>query len=157
MMKRSGGRRCRKNFFRSANGAITIEFVVTFPLILAALAFSYEFGRLFIAHHTTVNNVRSAIRYLIRTDLSQQRQDEAEQIVLTGRPSGGTAPDFMTGASVTITPSQSTFTDTNFRVGGQTVRIEVTAQFQLFLFGFLGSNLTTIPITIVEDSRHYGD
>ena len=50
--------------FRHEDGSITVEFVVTFPLILAALAFSFEFGRLFIAHHTAVNNVRAAVRYL---------------------------------------------------------------------------------------------
>ncbi|GJL94635.1 MAG: hypothetical protein DHS20C05_10400 [Hyphococcus sp.] len=131
--------------------------MVLFPVILAALAFSFEFGRLFIAHHTTVNNVRAAVRYLSRSDLTAAQQDTARAIVRTGQPSGATAPDWMTGANITITPSQSTFSDTDFRTGGQVIRIQAEVNFPLSLFGFINDGRTGVPITIVEDIRHIGD
>ncbi len=156
-MSASGGYQRRRNFFRKEDGSITVEFVVTFPLILAALAFSFEFGRMFVAHHTIVNNVRSAVRYLSRSDLSAARQTEAEQIVRTGVPSGGAEPEWVESADIQIVPSQSTFTDANFRTGGQIVRVQATVNFRFLIATFIGDERATIPIVIVEDIRHIGD
>lgn len=147
----------KANFFRQENGSITVEMVVTFPLILAALAFSFEFGRMFVAHHTTVNNVRSAVRYLSRSDLSDTRLNEALQIVRTGIPSGGVAPEWVESADVQVFPAQSTFTDTNFRTNGQVIRIQATVNFRFMIATFMGDDRATIPIVVVEDIRHIGD
>ncbi len=157
-MTNAGGTiRRKRRFLMASDGSVTIETVVLFPMLLIALTFSFEFGRLFIAHHTTVNNVRSAVRYLSRSDLSATQQNQAEAIVRTGKPTGGTAPDWMTGATITITPAQSTFTDTDFRTGGQIIRIRAEVNFPVSLFGFINDQRSGIPITIVEDIRHIGD
>lgn len=157
MTKRSGGIGKSNRFLRAADGAITIEFVVMFPLIIAALAFAFELGRVIIAHHTVVNNVRSAVRYLSRSDLSDARIEQARQIVRTGKPSGGAEPAWMSGATVTVTPAQSTFSDADFRVSGQVSRIQASVPVPLLIFSFLGNDSASIPITIVEDMRHIGD
>lgn len=143
-------------FARDRNGAVTIEFVLTFPLFLAALAFSFEFGRLFVAHHTVVNNVRAATRYLSRSDLSAAAQANAEQIVRTGAISGATEPSWMSGASIVVTPSYSTYSDADFIIAGQTVRITARIDFPLSIFGFTGDGRAAIPFGVVEDERHIG-
>jgi len=156
-MKHRGGKARSKQFGRNEDGSITIEFVVTFPLILCALAFSFEFGRMFIAHHTLVNNVRSAERYLARSDLSATRIDEAEQIILTGFPSGGVQPPWIESDDIDIDTSASTFTDANFRKGGQVIRIEATINFQFLIANFLGGDNGTIPITVAEEIVYTGE
>lgn len=156
-MKGARAHKQRKGFCCADNGSITVETVVMFPLILAALAFSFEFGRLFIAHHTTVNNVRAAVRYLSRSDLTADQLDAVETIVKTGKASGGAEPAWMADANVTITPSQSTFTDANYRTGGQIIRVQVTVPYQPLIFSFVNDDIASIPFTIAEDMRHIGD
>ena len=79
--------RCRSSasFARDRDGAVTIEFVVTLPLFLVALAFAFEFGQIFLAHQSTVNNVRAASRYLSRTAVTPANLACAQDIVRTGR------------------------------------------------------------------------
>jgi Flp pilus assembly protein TadG len=149
--RRSGG-----NFARDRNGAVTIEFVVTFPLFLAALAFAFEFGRLFVAHHTVVNNVRAAARYLARSDLSATAQANAEQIVRTGAISGGTEPSWMSGANIVVNPAYAAYSDADFIIAGQTVQIRANIDFPLSIFGFTGDGRSAIPFGVVEDERHIG-
>jgi len=152
-----GGKWRSKQFGRNEDGAITIEFVVTFPLILCALAFSFEFGRMFIAHHTLVNNVRSAERYLARTDLTSDRIDKAKQIVLTGVPSGGTQPPWIASNTIDIDTSAATFSSDDFREGGQVIQIDATINFQFLIANFFGNDSATIPISIVEDIVYTGE
>lgn len=146
----------RGGFARDRNGAVTIEFVLTFPLFLAALAFSFEFGRLFVAHHTVVNNVRAATRYLARSDLSATAQANAEQIVRTGAISGGTEPSWMSGASIVINPAYGAYSDADFIIAGQTIRITARIDFPLSIFGFTGDGRAAIPFGVIEDERHIG-
>ena len=146
--------------FRHEDGSITVEFVVTFPLILAALAFSFEFGRLFIAHHTAVNNVRAAVRYLSRSNLDASNLQVAQNIVRTGLAAGGGLPPWVDSSedvSVQITPADSTFSDDNFRVSGQTIRIQTTVNYHVSIASFLGLGGNDIPIIITEDIRHIGE
>lgn len=152
-----GDRFSKRRFLRKEDGSITVEFVVTFPLILAALAFAFEFGRMFVAHHTLVNNVRSAERYLSRSDLSASRISEAEEIVRTGFPSGGSLPEWAQSIDVSITPAQSTFSDANYRTGGTVIRVDATANFQFLIANFFGDERAIIPIAVTEDIRHVGD
>jgi Flp pilus assembly protein TadG len=146
-----------KTFRKAQGGSVTIEFVVTFPLLLAALGMSFEFGQLFLAHHDTVNNVREAARYLSRGDLSAAQLAVADEIVRTGAPAGGTAPDWLAAAQVTITPSYTTFTNTNFRVSGQVVRVRVDVDFPMTIFDFAVDGHTSIPFVVIDDIRHFGD
>jgi len=144
-----------KQFLGAQRGAATIEFVVTMPLFLAALAFSFEFGQIFLAHQSTVDNVRMASRYLSRSDLSAADITRATNMIRTGRTTGGTPPDYLTAANATvkITPSYATFSTPTFSKSGQTTRIVTRVNFPLTIFGFLGDTRATIPFVIVEDFR----
>ena len=142
------------------------------PVILSALAFAFEFGRLMIAHHTTSNNVRAAVRYLSRADLDlvtnsgSAVRTATDNIIRTGQASGGALPGWVDGASditINVTPAQSTFSDTNFRENGQVLRVATTVNFRFLIFRFLNiyNDATPqggfVPIVIVEDIRHIGD
>jgi len=144
-------------FTRSKAGSVTVEFVVTFPLLLVALALSFEFGRLFLAHHDTVNNVREAARYLSRGELSATQLAVADEIVRTGASAGGTAPDWLASAQVTITPSYTTFVNTDFRVSGQVVRVRADVDFPMAVFNLAVAGQTSIPFVVIDDIRHFGD
>jgi Flp pilus assembly protein TadG len=145
-------------FRRDERGAATIEFVVTLPLFLAALAFAFEFGQIFLAHQATVNNVRAASRYLSRSDLSGDDITRATNMVRTGQLTGGSAPTYLLAANadVSIDPEYTTFSDANFSRSGVTARIFARVDFPLTIFGFLGDNRPTIPFVVVEDFRFVG-
>lgn len=146
-------------FGRDERGSVTIEYVVTLPLFLAALAFAFEFGQIFVAHHSTVNNVRSAARYLSRSDLSAADITIATNIVRTGRTTGGVTPDYLQPANATIVVNDtySTFAPPDFSRAGKTFQIRATVTFPLTIFGFVdNSGRTGIPFVIVEDMRHVG-
>jgi Flp pilus assembly protein TadG len=149
----------RKRFLRNQSGTVTIEFVVMIPLFLAALAFSFEFGRLFIAHNVVVNHMRSAVRYVSRSDLSNADITAAENIIRTGKPNGVVAdqPVFLTSANAVITWTNpyATFTTADFSRGGKTIRVTTRVNFPLLMFNLASaSSPVTIPFVIVEDFRY---
>lgn len=161
-----------RRFLRAEDGSLTIEFVVMMPVLLAGLAFAFEFGRLMIAHHTTVNNVRSATRYLSRADLALVEntgstvRTQVDNIIRTGVPTGGELPAWVNDAddiTIVVTPAQATFSDADFRDNGQVLRVQTTVNFRFLIFQFINIfNDPTpqggfIPIVIVEDMRHVGD
>ncbi|HXI87088.1 MAG TPA: TadE/TadG family type IV pilus assembly protein [Parvularculaceae bacterium] len=140
-------------------GAVTIEFVVTLPLFVTALAFAFEFGELFLAHQSTVNNVRAATRYLQRSDLSADDIAKAENMIRTGRLTGGSAPEYLTSANadITINTNYGTFGPPNFTRAGKTMQIVVSASFPLKIFGFVDNGTrAAIPFAVVEDLRYVG-
>ena len=146
-------------FIKDRTGSSTIEFVVTMPLFLAALAFSFEFGQIFLAHQSTVNNVRAAARYLSRSDLSAADMAAAENIVRTGRFAGGTPAEYLTtaNATVSIDDEYTTFSDDDFSRNGKTLRIVTRVDFPLTIFGFIGgAGPASIPFVVVEDMRFVG-
>lgn len=148
--------RKRRHFARDERGSITIEFVVMLPLFLAALAFTFEFGRVFVAHQGTVNNVRSAMRYLSRSDLSGNDVTAATNIVRTGVPAGGAAPDYLASATVDINTNYKS-EPTAFSRPVQTIRIFTKVEIPLLIFGFVDSDgPAKIPFVVVEDMRHVG-
>ena len=52
------------------DGAATVEFIVTLPVLLAALAVCYELGRAFLAYEIASADVQSAVRYLARANVA---------------------------------------------------------------------------------------
>jgi Flp pilus assembly protein TadG len=137
-------------FVRNEHGAVTIEFVVMLPVFLAALAFSYEFGQLFLAQQSTINNVRAAGRYLARVELNGTNENNAERIIRRGVLSGGTTPDYMVGVCQAPNPDCITF-------DGDTIDIVVRVNYPLSIFGFIDSNApATLPFTIHEHYRWVG-
>lgn len=146
-------------FAKDTQAAVTIEFVVTMPMFLAALAFAFEFGQIFLAHQSTVNNVRSAARYLARSDQSATDLIRVENIVRTGLPVGGTAPDYLTStnATVDIDTAHKTFGPPDFTRSGTTTRIRTEVSYPLSIFGLTGNgSLVSIPFVVVEDLRFVG-
>jgi Flp pilus assembly protein TadG len=146
-------------FAKDREASATIEFVVTLPMFLAALAFAFEFGQIFLAHQSTVNNVRSAARYLSRSSMGAEDISIAENIVRTGRASGGTQASYLTtaNATVAIDDNYATFGPPEFSRNGQTIRIVVQVNYPLSIFGFIeGGNRPSLPFAVVEDLRLIG-
>ena len=56
---------CR-SFLRNCSGAMTVEFVVITPMLLAAMVFAFEFGRGLWAYDVMSRDVRAGVRYLSR-------------------------------------------------------------------------------------------
>jgi Flp pilus assembly protein TadG len=150
-------------FATDRKGAGTLEFVLTLPLYLLALGFAFEFGRFLLAHQSVVNNVRSAARYLARSDMSGASQTNAVRIVRTGRmTTPGVTPDYLEPANavVTVTPTYSTFSAPTFREAGRTMRIRVDVSYRLSSLGMLSfgqeAGVLSIPFTVIEDLRYTG-
>jgi len=147
----------RKNnlshFGRSQRGAVTIEFVLTIPLFLVALAFAFEFGQFFLAHQSTVNNVRAAARYLARADVTtpQKRtlaRANANDIIRTGQIGGANPPGYLASACTS---------DPCITLTGSTVRVDVLVVYPLQFFTLVdGGDRTGIPIRVREDLRRAG-
>jgi hypothetical protein len=144
---------CRtRRFLTEERGTATIEFLVTLPLFLAALAFVFEFGRYFVAYQQTANNVRSAARYISQVDLTPDNESKAEKIIRTGRPDGNDsdAPDYLKDLCFLDTdiPRDCIIRDN----GSIPIRIEVHVHFPLTLFKFIDpkGNAVSLPFRIVE-------
>jgi hypothetical protein len=146
-------RRSANSFTGTENGAVTIEFVCTLPLFLAALAFAFEFGQFFLAHQSTVNNVRAATRYLSRTDASNQDRIVARRIVRTGQISGGTSPDYLTNADVDFDLEDVVNNGDPDRPSISIWSITTRVNYRPMLFGFVGGENVTIPFVVREDFR----
>jgi hypothetical protein len=144
-------RKSLKSFLNCRQAAVTIEFVVTIPLFLAALAFSFEFGQIFLAHQSTVNNVRSAARYLARTDLTTGDYRRANNIIRTGQVDGGVTPEYMAGEC------EQPFACATPPDNGE-IRVSVRVDYRLTLFSFFvdGDGPGTIPFVVREDVRWVG-
>lgn len=148
-----------RKFAQDRTASATIEFVVTMPMFLAALAFAFEFGQIFLAHQSTVNNVRSAARYLSRSDLSASDISIAENIIRAGKTSGGIQPEYLTPtyAIVTIDDDYATFGPPTFTRSGKTIRIVTRVNYPLTIFGFIeDGGRPNIPFVVVEDLRFIG-
>jgi hypothetical protein len=136
-------------FSKSQAGAVTIEFVLTLPLFLAALAFTFEFGQFFLAHQTTVNNVRSAARFLSRVDDPESNLARADNIILTGQVSGGDPPAYLQGSCSSGCAE--------FKEADGTIHVRVLASYSLTIFGFVdGGKRPSLPFVVTEDLRWTG-
>ena len=141
-----------RRFANSERGAVTIEFVCTLPLFLAALAFAFEFGQFFLAHQSTVHNVRAASRYLSRTPVAVADRTIARRIVRTGQMSGGTAPGYLSSASIDI--DLEDVIDPGSNTPDVSIwKISTRVLYRPMLFGFIGGSDITIPFVVREDFR----
>jgi hypothetical protein len=134
-------------FSKSQTGAVTIEFVATMPLFLVALAFAFEFGQFFLAHQSTVNNVRAAARFLSRIDNPDSNLARADNIVLRGQVSGGVTPTYLEGSCPCADP-----------IGGNgIIHVQVRGSYPLTIFSFIdGGERPSIPFVVTEDVRWAG-
>jgi Flp pilus assembly protein TadG len=139
------------DFGRDKTAAATIEYAMTLPLFLAALAFCFEFSQLFLAHQTTVNNVRSAARYLSRVNSVSAAETAARRIIRTGSPDSGlSAPSYLSQACRPPGPDC-------ISTAGSRVRVQVRVEYPLIIFSLIGGdNRATIPFVVREDIQHVG-
>ena len=176
MVMQDISRKVLKPFVADNNGSATIEFVVTLPLTLVAFVFAFEFSQLFLAHHVATNNVRSATRYFSRAPWIVK--DETQLIIKPEFYTGAMniartgAPDFAEGAydwmaaiqdsDIDIKPDHEYFTDTDFRVEGWVVRIQMDVPYTFTTFGMLngftgGSIGNGLTLNIIEEARYIGE
>jgi Flp pilus assembly protein TadG len=154
---------------RDAGGGITVEFVVTLPMILAALAIVFEFGRGLWYHQIVTKGVRDAVRYAARypaqgtacTALGGNADflRQVRHVALTGRPDGTAAPAFWTDPNTVSV--QMTATALALRVPGTcTVAVRADVPHNLALLApfstFWGAD-TAITITVQDQARYIGD
>ena len=142
--------RTMARFAREDRGAVTIEFVVMLPIFVAALAFAYEFGQLFLTYQSTASNVRSAARYLARVDEPQDHRDAARNIIRTGGlDDDADAFPYLRNACPRLRDC--------FTITSSTVTVSVQVNYPLTLFGFVGGEAgASLPIRIVETSSRTG-
>ncbi|MCK5384934.1 MAG: pilus assembly protein [Alphaproteobacteria bacterium] len=166
MVMQDISRKVLKPFVADNNGSATIEFVVTLPLTLVAFVFAFEFSQLFLAHHVATNNVRSATRYLSRAPLVEPYLTGTRNIARTGDLDTATgAYDWMAAiqdSDIDIQTNHETFTNTDFRVTGQVVRIQMDVPYTFTTFGMLngftgGSIGNGLTLNIIEEARYIGE
>ena len=134
---------CLREFLKTTTGSMTVEFVAVTPLLLAALAFTYEFGRGFWAYDVMSRDVRAAARYLSRTyPYDNTNKGYAINLAKTGVPTGGTN-HFPWGAPWSSVPAScATFV---------CVQTEVVPSFTIGNFnetGIIFSVTGTVPLNI---------
>ena len=150
---------CVTAFLKKTTGSMTVEFVLVVPILLAALAFSYEFGRAFWAYDVMTRDVRASVRYLSRLPrppavnyppFDAAAQTKAINVAMTGGPSGGTT-HFPWGPpwSTCTTTCVSVGGETNFSIGnynenGFVFSVTGTVPLNLQLLGFLTSFLNYV-------------
>ncbi|MEL6316553.1 MAG: TadE/TadG family type IV pilus assembly protein, partial [Pseudomonadota bacterium] len=99
------GRRRLRAFRRARDGAVTVEFVVLAPLLLALAVVAVEFGRVILFQQTMAHSLRGGAQYLSRVPLEVLRDDllgeeacatgplgRAVNVVLAGDPLDGVTP-----------------------------------------------------------------
>ena len=146
-----GRLRAPKHFAKDKRGSVTIEFVAVMPIFLAALAFTWEFGQLFLAYQSTASNARAAARYLSRLDNPSGFESRARRIIRTGQVDSGVQPfKYLEDAC------NGSYGDC-IRVTQTAIIVDVRIDYPLAMFGFLGgSQGGTLPIRVVETSRRMG-
>lgn len=152
----------RKNFLNDASGLITVEFVCTIPLIFAALAFVYEFGRTVWAYEVISQDIRTATRYLSRVegaDLSASDPAGAITLAKTGETSGTAMHWPWTEASCTgtscVTVTTTSFSSANYNQDGSVIVMTAQVPITLSFLWFIGR--PTYTLTVTDDAQYIGD
>jgi Flp pilus assembly protein TadG len=156
-------------FLRDDGGGVTVEFVATLPMMLAALAVVFEFGRGLWYHHVVTKGVRDAARYAARypapgTDCTALDEDadfleRVRRVALSGEPDGTTSPAFWTNLGMVTVQMAGSALD--LRVPGActvTVRAEVPHNLALLTaFSGFWEVDPGITITVQDQARYVGD
>jgi len=150
----TGNMRSVSHFLGDRSGSMTVEFVVLVPLLLAALVFSFEFGRALWAYDVMTRDVRAAVRYLSRTSAAPAvpncpaaTQTEAENMAKRGLPGGTAADDHFPwkDSAPTFGCSTTAFSSAQFSQDGSvitmTANVPITLSFLEFLDTVAGSDL----------------
>jgi Flp pilus assembly protein TadG len=149
--------RAIRRFCRREDGTVTVEFIATAPLLVAALVFIFEFGRALWAHQIVEKGVRDATRYLTRAPLTQTFVDQAVNIAKTGAATGGSTHfPWTDAATVVVDQAALTFTAADFREGGNVIEITATVPMDLASLSLFGMD-TSINLVVTDQARHIGE
>jgi Flp pilus assembly protein TadG len=136
-----------RQFWTRTRGAVTVEFVVSLPLLIAVLAFSTQYGRAIQARNTLDVAVRDAARLLSRAPVADAATD------FQSVP--GTVPEvFITSARQLVTDrvaglmEEVTFTEIRSDATGSVVEVEAVLEFP-FLSAFSFGEADFSEITLV--------
>ena len=144
---------------RHGNGSVTVEFVASLPIIVAALALTYEFGRTLWAQQIVTKDIRDAARFLSRQQvpLTDTVKMQAQNLAQTGNIAGGTAHfPWTADSSFTVSDPYLTFTSPGFRTAGSVLRIEGDVPMVISFLSFLGIN-TSVTLRAEDQIREFGN
>jgi hypothetical protein len=148
-----------RQFARTSNGSVTVEFIATLPLLLMTLAFSFEFGYALWAYDVASRDVSAAVRYYARTNPLDS--NAARNVAMTGSPTGTPPKHFPW--NLTSTPT-ITFTTpvANFNAGGlyrqsgEVVQAQGSVPLSLPMLGYLSvlGVPTAYTLVVAGQARH---
>ncbi len=159
-------------FATETGGAIAVEFIVMLPLILAALVFVYELGRIVWMYEMVSQDMRTAMRYLSRasadpydcaapTPVYPRPQAafvlNARNLALTGQSAtGGPLHMPWTGAGNLPDPTYTDFTAAQYNQCGTVITWTATVPVNLSFLAFIGVN-PNFTISMTENGQYMGD
>ena len=154
--------RVLQTLFKDNSGSMTVEFVATLPLLLAALLFSFEFGRALWAYDVVSRDVRDAVRYLSRAPAANTPQ--AQCMAMTGVPAGtppscnGNPMHFPWTAAATFpNVAPVSFSSTNFNQDGTVITIAASVPLALSFPSFVGiGSGYTLSLAVSDQARRIG-
>lgn len=155
-------RRLSDFLLRDNSGSLTVEFVLTIPIILAALFFSYEFGRAIWAYEVVAQDVRTAVRYLSRAEgvdfsnASDPAIVAAENLAKTGQTANGGTLHYPWTASSTLDVTSAPFSDTEYNVNGNVITMTASVPMTLSLLAFVHSG-TNYTLSVADTAQYIGD
>ncbi|QPH55296.1 TadE/TadG family type IV pilus assembly protein [Pontivivens ytuae] len=74
-----------RTFLGDARGAITVEFVVTLPILLAALGFAEQYGNAMRVRNSMDVAARDAARFISRAPINENTRTVDDQFICTAR------------------------------------------------------------------------
>ena len=77
-----------KAFITDCGAVVTVEFLVSLPLLFGAFVIAYEFGRTLWAFNVMTSDVESGLRYLTHTQGGASDVTAATNLVETGSTTG---------------------------------------------------------------------
>lgn len=150
-----------KKFGRSNSGSMTVEFVATLPMILAALAFIFEFGRAIWAHQVITKGVRDASRFISRAPITAGNEAaikaQAENLAKTGQLSGGTAGfPWNNSTTFTINLAVGSYTTPDYANDFDVAQISAAVPMDLAMLAFMGIG-TAYTISTADQTALFGE
>lgn len=151
-----------RRFGRSSSGSMTVEFVATLPIILAALAFIFEFGRAVWAHQIVTKGVRDASRYISRAAITAGNEatikTQAENLAKTGQlTSGGTVGfPWNNGTTFTIDLTVGSYTTPDYANDFDVAQVSAAVPMDLAMLAFMGIG-TSYIISTADQTALYGE
>lgn len=144
-----------RRFLRDQRAALSVEFVIGMPLIIAAQAIAFETGRVMLDQHALESGVRDASRFLARANISgcpaanSAYWDISQKLVISGLKSAIYASD-ITCQFVEVYDGSGDLLNRDFTV----IEIKAEVTVQTPLIGVWGDGVT---IAAADQARFIGE